>query len=67
MLVLSRWEGQSIVIGGVVTLTVMRSRCGQCTISFNAPRGISIHRSEVEERIQKDTQLSIANKKEGKQ
>ncbi|MEL7207171.1 MAG: carbon storage regulator CsrA [Actinomycetota bacterium] len=47
MLVLSRREGQSIVIGGDVVVTVVSIRGDQIRIGVEAPRSITIHRQEV--------------------
>lgn len=47
MLVLSRREGQSIVIGGDVVVTVVSIRGDQVRIGIEAPRSITIHRQEV--------------------
>ncbi len=47
MLVLSRREGQSIVIGGEVVVTVVSIRGDQIRIGVEAPKSIAIHRHEV--------------------
>ncbi|MEM9131566.1 MAG: carbon storage regulator CsrA [Actinomycetota bacterium] len=47
MLVLSRREGQSIVIGGEVVVTVVSIRGDQIRIGVEAPKSITIHRHEV--------------------
>ena len=47
MLVLSRREAQSIVIGGNVVITVVSIRGDQVRIGIEAPRSITVHRQEV--------------------
>ena len=57
MLILSRKIQQAIVIGGgvrtqpQVTLTVLEIRKGKVKLGFEADPSISIHRSEVRDRI----------------
>jgi carbon storage regulator len=53
MLALRRRVGQSIVIGegpDAVELTVVEIRGGSVQLSFDAPDGITIDRSEVRDR-----------------
>ncbi len=47
MLVLSRKVGESIVIGGHVTLTVSRVIGNRVALAFDAPRQVQIRRSEL--------------------
>jgi carbon storage regulator len=47
MLVLSRRESQSIVIGKDVVVTVVSIRGDQVRIGIDAPRSITVHRKEV--------------------
>lgn len=47
MLVLSRREAQSIVIGNDVVVTVVSIRGDQVRIGIEAPRSVTIHRQEV--------------------
>ena len=51
MLILSRKSGESIVIGGDVTVTVLDVRGSVVRLGIAAPKEISVHRSEVQERI----------------
>jgi len=52
MLVLSRRESQSIVIGSDVVVTVVSIRGDQVRIGIDAPRSITVHRKEVAETIE---------------
>ena len=47
MLVLTRRANQSIVIGAVVTVTVLEIRGDQVRLGIAAPRSVSVHREEV--------------------
>ncbi len=51
MLILSRREGESIVIDGTIRVTVMEVRGDQVRIGIDAPRSVSVHREEVFEQI----------------
>jgi len=53
MLVLSRKRNQKIKIGENVMLTVVEVRNGVCRIGIDAPREISIQRTELLEREEK--------------
>ena len=54
MLVLSRRDGERIVIGDSITVTVLESREGQIRLGVDCPREIPVHRFEVYERIQRE-------------
>lgn len=47
MLVLSRQEGQQIVIGGRIVVTVVQVRGGRIRLGIEAPREVSVRRSEL--------------------
>ncbi|REK18848.1 MAG: carbon storage regulator [Planctomycetota bacterium] len=47
MLVLSRREGERIVIGGDVVVTVLGSTGNRVRLGISAPRRTPIHREEV--------------------
>jgi carbon storage regulator len=48
MLVLSRKEGQSIVIPSLgIQLVFIRCKDGQCRVGIEAPREVSVYRNEV--------------------
>ncbi len=61
MLVLSRSEGQTIVIDGNIRLTVVRIRGGQVRLSFDAPDDVRIDREEIHN-LQRDP-ISAANRR----
>ncbi len=54
MLILTRKEGETIIIGDDVTLTIFSIKGHQVRIGINAPKEVSVHREEIYQRIQKD-------------
>ncbi len=54
MLILTRRVGESVVIGGDVTVTVLGVKGNQARLGVNAPRDIAIHREEIHERIKRE-------------
>ncbi len=52
MLVLSRKEGDRILIGDNVEVIVIKSRSGRVKIGINAPKDVPVNRNEVAERAQ---------------
>ena len=64
MLVLSRRDGESIIIGDDITITVISSIKGQSKIGIDAPRNISVHREEVYNRIQRNINNGVNEEEE---
>lgn len=54
MLVLSRKENESLIVGDNVKITVLDFHRGQVRLGISAPREVSVHREEVYLRIQKE-------------
>jgi carbon storage regulator len=48
MLVLSRKEGERIVIDGQIVVTVVQLRGNQIRLGIEAPKDVAIRRSELE-------------------
>lgn len=56
MLVLTRNQGESIIIGqGEIVITVLSNSGKQIKIGVTAPKNISVHRKEIYERIQEQS------------
>jgi carbon storage regulator len=58
MLILSRREGETIVIDGKIRVTVMEVRGDQVRIGIDAPRSVSVHRQEVFDQISSANQAA---------
>ena len=54
MLILTRRVGESVVIGGDVTVTVLGVKGNQARLGVNAPRDIAVHREEIHKRIERE-------------
>jgi carbon storage regulator len=52
MLVLSRKEGESIIIAGEIEVSIVDIGRGRVQIGITAPPHLSIHRQEIHQRIQ---------------
>lgn len=53
MLVLSRKQGEKIMIGDSVTLTIVSIRGDKVRVGIEAPKHLAIHREEIYEAIQR--------------
>jgi carbon storage regulator len=52
MLILSRKYGESVVIDGGITVTVIKMKGNVVQLGFDAPKEVSIRRSELQKRMQ---------------
>ena len=52
MLVLGCTSHQSVIIDGVIKVTVLYNKRGQVVLGIDAPDGVEVHREEVDPRIQ---------------
>lgn len=58
MLVLSRKNGQKIIINDNIVITILESRNDICKIAIDAPREVQIYREEVYKQIQLSNKMS---------
>ena len=59
MLVLSRRLGQAIIVGGDVEIRILGlDRDGAVRLGIEAPRHITVHREEVQQRIEKQENVN---------
>lgn len=49
-LTLTRREGEEVLVGAEVRITVVRSERGRCVLRVEAPREVRVVRAEVDER-----------------
>lgn len=58
MLVLSRKNGQKIIINDNIEITVLDSRFDNCKIAIEAPKDVKIYREEIYRQIQFANKMS---------
>ena len=51
MLILSRKNGQKIIINDEITITIVESKNDNCKLAIDAPRDVKIYREEVYHQI----------------
>lgn len=59
MLILSRKQGESVIIDGRIEVKVVRVEGGIVKLGFAAPADVPIHRREVYEEIQQDNKRAL--------
>jgi carbon storage regulator len=68
MLILTRRVGESVIISENVYCTIIGLRGNQVRLAFNAPKSVSVHREEIQNRIWreqlegKEVEDSLVNK-----
>ncbi|MDD2710032.1 MAG: carbon storage regulator CsrA [Verrucomicrobiae bacterium] len=62
MLVITRKEGEGIMLGDHIEVVVVSIDGNQIRLGFKAPTSISIQRKELYERIQQANRQAAANK-----
>jgi carbon storage regulator len=60
MLVLSRKQGESIIIGNDIVVTVLEVRPDHIRLGIDAPRSISVHREEVYLEVMRENAAAVA-------
>jgi len=55
MLILTRRVGETLMIGDQITVTILGVKGNQVRVGVHAPKDVSVHREEIYERIQKET------------
>lgn len=54
MLVLTRQEGESLMIGDDIKIQIVGVKGNQVRIGIAAPKDVQVHREEIYEKIQKE-------------
>ena len=60
MLILTRKLGERITIGNDIVISLLEIKGSQVRLGIEAPKGISIHRQEIYERIRRENLISSA-------
>ena len=58
---LSRKQGESVVIGNDILVTVLEVRGDQIRLGIDAPRSITVHRQEVYLQVARENSAAIAS------
>jgi carbon storage regulator len=61
MLVLSRRQGESLIIGDDITITILGISGNQARIGIAAPKEVGVHREEIYLRIQQEKEAAVSS------
>jgi carbon storage regulator len=58
MLILTRKSGESLIIGGDISVKILGVKGNQVRIGIDAPKDIAVHREEIFDKIQDDKEAN---------
>lgn len=58
MLVLSRWTGETVMIGDDIRIAIVEVRGDKVRLGISAPTDVPVHRLEVYEAIQRERPIA---------
>lgn len=61
MLALSRKQGESIVIGNDIEITILEVKGDQVKVGIAAPKSVPVYRKEIYAQIQQANRETVAN------
>jgi len=61
MLILTRRIGEDIIINDNIKVMVLSGKGGQVRLGVDAPRDVSVHRSEIYRKIQQEKNEDFGN------
>lgn len=61
MLALSRKQGESIVIGNNIEITVLEVKGDQIKLGITAPKSVPVYRKEIYAQIQAENREAVSN------
>lgn len=61
MLALSRKQGESIMIGGNIELSILEVKGEQVKLGISAPKSVPVYRKEIYLQIQEENRQTAAN------
>jgi carbon storage regulator len=66
MLILTRYVGQTVMIGDDIMVVVLGSKGQQARLGIEAPQTVSVHRQEVYDRIKRGLRDGHVDSKDNK-
>lgn len=54
MLVLTRMDGEEVIIGGNIKVVLLTTKAGKARLGIIAPKDMPVHRKEIQERIDQE-------------